>query len=1093
MKRKLIFIMVVALTTWGIRAALNPHITDLDLSIYGVADYDEFYEPSPSITPKGPGGFVCSNGWKMITLKAVGVNDPMKTRLNWNSARIEVWTATNGGTQVSSPTLWDPASSMPTQLWVKGVSASATGPTKDASGNWTNCGPETLCLEAINNGANPTTPGTYYDRVAFTVYQVVSIDVTPKNAPTGYVSSVGVSIGAGGFASAAHQADVEIKVLPAVANIPVDVCLVNGRGHEVGRDAKLEMGSLTATADVAAVKVATAAGGVISGVMTSSDVLSDGILNPKCTIHTIHVDSDVAFIWDTVSEEGEWTFSPDALPVPGVLTNFLTLRHHRDDTTNAPSEPFDNHDITFFVTQVQFSSNGVLTTLENTPAAPMDLSSWAHFSSMSYITTSNGLVEAPLIVEDNPALESIQITAYDWSVWLASAVPPPPAPVPIAPGSPINGGGVALASTKAAGAAAPNNPANRNIQSANAEHPTATIINQGSWIKPFFVRIPGQIPVTTNMPSLTGYYGANVRIYLGTNDVSDVSVKVVHSNTSHQVASAGDAWWHWTKGPVFPAQTVNYVDPLNVYFAGTQTLNRFVTYVAVPHTAGVFQLSLIVGTQTVDVVNITAVDARLYFPGPSAPVILTNNGIHTAIVPVGRSVDWSVTPPSLNMQWTQPPVTFSSASLSATNETEGMLCGIYSNNLTCTSFKVVANVSGSGYLWSKQLLPTDPAGPQIGRRGELVDPWYMICPDVKIAKPSGPLPANGEAGASADIATHPLYVFDHANPGQCKVTVETSRLLGLAPATRQLVWDRLIWRMPAVGNVTPLTNACAPVPNQPWATNFLYATMPNNNSAFGNTNVWLGFAQRVDWCWSTNVQFRFARTGTNAAARVIAAGTLSTNYVSAGNPNWYVYWQQVANGFSGSGSGPFSPQTTKMVYNSSNVGSDGQAGDYVPTAWSPSWMDLITMYDTNGCGIVACIHVMHHENGHHQSKELPPSQGGFGTGTGIVWSLSSDTDRDFINDLWETNAAVGYLLGFRITSPTNYAAVVANQVWRGNWDHGWTNATGYGSCTNPPASPYTNPGGYNLATGSGLCPRNEDHVTNQSTALKSNDWSFTGP
>jgi hypothetical protein len=182
-----------------------------------------------------------------------------------------------------------------------------------------------------------------------------------------------------------------------------------------------------------------------------------------------------------------------------------------------------------------------------------------------------------------------------------------------------------------------------------------------------------------------------------------------------------------------------------------------------------------------------------------------------------------------------------------------------------------------------------------------------------------------------------------------------------------------------------------------------------------------------------------------------------------------------------------------MVYNSSNVGSDGQAGDYVPTAWSPSWMDLITMYDTNGCGIVACIHVMHHENGHHQSKELPPSQGGFGTGTGIVWSLSSDTDRDFINDLWETNAAVGYLLGFRITSPTNYAAVVANQVWRGNWDHGWTNATGYGSCTNPPASPYTNPGGYNLATGSGLCPRNEDHVTNQSTALKSNDWSFTGP
>jgi hypothetical protein len=180
MKRKLIFIMVVALITWGIRAALNPHITELDLNIDGVADYDEFYEPSPSITPKGPGGFVCSNGWKKITLKAVGVNDPMKTRLNWDSSKIEVWT-TNGGTQVLSPTLWDPASDMPTNLWVKGVAVSATGPTTNASGDWMNCGPEHITLEAINNGAEPTTaPGTYYDRIAFTVVEC-DLDVDSNN------------------------------------------------------------------------------------------------------------------------------------------------------------------------------------------------------------------------------------------------------------------------------------------------------------------------------------------------------------------------------------------------------------------------------------------------------------------------------------------------------------------------------------------------------------------------------------------------------------------------------------------------------------------------------------------------------------------------------------------------------------------------------------------------------------------------------------------------------------------------------------------------------------------------------------------------
>jgi hypothetical protein len=36
--------------------------TEIDLNMDDVADYDEFYEPSPGTTPKGPSGFVCSNG-----------------------------------------------------------------------------------------------------------------------------------------------------------------------------------------------------------------------------------------------------------------------------------------------------------------------------------------------------------------------------------------------------------------------------------------------------------------------------------------------------------------------------------------------------------------------------------------------------------------------------------------------------------------------------------------------------------------------------------------------------------------------------------------------------------------------------------------------------------------------------------------------------------------------------------------------------------------------------------------------------------------------------------------------------------------------
>jgi len=84
----------------------------------------------------------------------------MKTRLNWNSDKIEVWTAP-GGDLVPNEKQWDSATDMPPELWVKGVKVSDTGPTA------TKCGPEHMCLEAINNGAP-----YLYDRVAFTVLSV---------------------------------------------------------------------------------------------------------------------------------------------------------------------------------------------------------------------------------------------------------------------------------------------------------------------------------------------------------------------------------------------------------------------------------------------------------------------------------------------------------------------------------------------------------------------------------------------------------------------------------------------------------------------------------------------------------------------------------------------------------------------------------------------------------------------------------------------------------------------------------------------------------------------------------------------------------
>ena len=225
MKQRLAWLAAaVALVSWAALAYNNPHILEVALNIDGVAPGDKF--------APGPGGFVAKDGWKRITLNYTGTNLPSKTRLNWNSAKIAVGTTTNGPWIVEPYEIrWDPASAMPTQLWVKGVAASDTGPVG------TNCGPEHLCLEAINNGTPYVT--NLYDRIAFTVYEVTNIVAIPKGITTNDTLPDPVTIGAGAMASEAHQADVTIQITPPISGVPVDVSLVDGRGHDAGKDAHL--------------------------------------------------------------------------------------------------------------------------------------------------------------------------------------------------------------------------------------------------------------------------------------------------------------------------------------------------------------------------------------------------------------------------------------------------------------------------------------------------------------------------------------------------------------------------------------------------------------------------------------------------------------------------------------------------------------------------------------------------------------------------------------------------------------------------------------------------------------------------------------
>jgi hypothetical protein len=157
MKRKLVFIMAVALTTWSLRAGVNPNIVEVDLDI----DYLAADDPKEWT----PGGFVCVEGRTKITLQKVQPaewgtttgDSTKRVRLSWGSTNIAIYTAATGGVAVISGTDYENAN-LPTNFWVEGVTVSAT------AGTSSEAGPETILAQAIPDGM--------YDRVSFTVLLV---------------------------------------------------------------------------------------------------------------------------------------------------------------------------------------------------------------------------------------------------------------------------------------------------------------------------------------------------------------------------------------------------------------------------------------------------------------------------------------------------------------------------------------------------------------------------------------------------------------------------------------------------------------------------------------------------------------------------------------------------------------------------------------------------------------------------------------------------------------------------------------------------------------------------------------------------------
>lgn len=199
MKRTLNLIMTLALTltTWSLRAGINPRVVEVDLSIEDVAD------PAAEFTPGG-GGFVAKDGWKKITLSVSGAGS---ARLNWNSTKIGVYMAPGGeALSATQEKIWPDTAAMPPELWVKGVDVSDSGPTA------TTCGPEHICLEALNNGTPYATP--YFDRVGFTV---VDMKIKTKKKGGSTWDTETTRIAAGGMATDIHYADLQIDISPTIS------------------------------------------------------------------------------------------------------------------------------------------------------------------------------------------------------------------------------------------------------------------------------------------------------------------------------------------------------------------------------------------------------------------------------------------------------------------------------------------------------------------------------------------------------------------------------------------------------------------------------------------------------------------------------------------------------------------------------------------------------------------------------------------------------------------------------------------------------------------------------------------------------------
>ncbi len=906
---------------------------------------------------------------------------------------------------------------------------------------------------------------------------VERITVTPGDWPDGRDLPDEIHLAAGGFESPAHQGKVRIHLYPPIADLSVNVAVLNGGGRN--RNARLAILDQVLYGDQGGILLTSNAQGFIEGTLTTGDTLG------TVEIQADHLTAMVRQSWvDPLDMPDEWEArfeDRDAVLTDYAFINGGGKMHYRvpflhrriPGDPDSPVVPMDQHEIRFLVEElVYLDAHGNQQIITNSPSEPNPaVEEWTSFA-QAVFTDSDGLATTFMNIADRVELVSLSVIPYDYSICSNTDVNESP-------------------SAMQGPAASTQNP----IQDASTTEIRPSLspedYNNNYAVIAY---APSFILREYNFKNNTSFEW-NVAVFLGGYDIDDFGIAVLDSSGNtvtdgFQIQKIDEIPFAWT---VTNGSTEDRIGDL---YVGHADLNRFVRFKVRSSKVGAFRLcpvykgSLSKLSKPFEVIDLGCV---LRLP-EQEPAPLTKNSeeipIHVFPLSIKDSTNSEV-PTKIAVELHQ---TFSpeGAFLAKFNKNLPSGNGINIERVDDQNVKIQFEVQTSLFLSALYTTSLETQRSGVIRN---LDEYLKVQRFDTITRPQLPyigsaktppivlIPVEMESIMSLDD-TNGSFLFDGPNQsgreGKGFAMCNFSNLPGIHVDYKSVIWEMLEWVMPDIGegdNKLTALPFCEPYENGRSIV-FMYDGMPVHNDHFGSAEISVRFKDRKEWSQMENVNFRFWKDGVAASSEHHEKPDFS--YVKSGNPNWYVYWTQAAKSFTHEVSGNFGPHTM-MVYNPAFHSPDGKSAKHWINGTTEEGMlrTHIEIFSSLYLDIVNFIKSLHHENGHAASLGLPANQGGWGAN--LVYVLENDLDRDYIQNEWESGPT-GAGLGFSI-SENNFSQRIA-------WDHGWISLVE--AQNGMKNGEYIKPDGYDPQTDRGLCCRNEAHVEEKRDIIISLNWAYGG-